>query len=228
MKYQKENNEKNDNITSEAVVSVGGTSSIGRHVPLTCRPGASLPRPSFPSRFRPPRFPSYSYLLPSAAPPRSLGRASSDCLLLLPTRTPLAPTIADARRCLLSCASSSRHVTTNRLAASRPPPPRTASPPSFLAAADHGAVSTSNIKEESSVKSLVARNSPKTFDCAHMPRLELPTRSRVLPTSHSPYHYPIRVDLKRGVLFSFFQYFPEILVFSYSKKPRDSNFSGKY
>ena len=76
-------------------------------------------------------------------------------LLLLPPLPPFPwalPTV-DARPCLLSCASSSCHLTMIRSAASRTP--RYHFPPAFFSAVHHSAISTPNTKRGCSVDGIV-------------------------------------------------------------------------
>ena len=68
---------------------------------------------------------------------------------------PWAPPTTDARRCLLSFASSSCHLTMNRADALRTPRYHS---PAFFAAVGHSAVSAPNTKGECSGGPLVARN----------------------------------------------------------------------
>ena len=79
-------------------------------------------------------------------------------LLVLPLLPPFpwAPPTADARRCLLSCASSSCHLTMNRSAASATTRYHF---PAFSAGVDHSAASPPNTKAECSVDLSVAWNS---------------------------------------------------------------------
>ena len=106
-------------------------------------------------------------------------------------QSPWAPPTADARRCQLSCASSSCHLTMNRLGSSRTP--RYLFPAFFAAAAvDHSAVSTPNTKGKGSVNPSVARKAPRSSTLhLSMLNLTLPARSRVLPASRRPEQYPI-------------------------------------
>ena len=82
-------------------------------------------------------------------------------LLLLPPLPPFPwiPPTPDARRCLLSSASSSCHLTMDRSAASRTPRYHF---PAFFDAVDHSAVSTPSTKGASSVDPSVARNSRRS------------------------------------------------------------------
>ena len=109
-------------------------------------------------------------------------------LLLLPPRPPFpwAPPTVYARRCLLSCASSSCHVTMNRSAVSRTPRYHF---PAFLVVVGHSAVSTPNTKGECPFHPSVARSflgSSTMHLCQILKRF---ARSRALPTSHRPEHY---------------------------------------
>ena len=93
---------------SNQLAAVGGTSST-RHALLTSRPGALLPCLPSPSYFCPPRFPFYSSCCPPLPAFPRLG-----FLPLFPPPLPSfpwAPPTANSRRCLLSCASSSCHLT---------------------------------------------------------------------------------------------------------------------
>ena len=97
-------------------------------------------------------------------------------VLLVPALPPLpwAPPTADARDCLLSCASSSWHLTMNRSAASRRSRYHS---PVFFCAVDHNAVSTPNTKGGYSVDPLVTRNPPRSPTYSYMPSLKLFARS---------------------------------------------------
>ena len=122
------------------------------------RPGALLPCLPPPSCFRPSRFPFYS----SCWPPSPISWVGFPFIAhVAPNpRLPLGTTYVDARRRLLSYASSSCHLAMSRSTASGGPLGTT--PPAFLDAVYHRAVSTPNTKEKCSVDSSVAQNSPKS------------------------------------------------------------------
>ena len=155
--------------------------------PRSSRSGALLPCLPFPSYFRLPQFPIYQVLL-LPPPPR-----------IPSVRLPSTPPIAPPRSNPLGATRGGFLALSTQLCLNLVPPhhepfgcfkdPIVPFPLLFRCS---GPQRSLNSKHRGGVFRLPFgdSDSPKVFDYASMPSLELSARSRVFPASHRPDHYP--------------------------------------